>query len=145
MEMKATILAGLAIFISISSALGQALPKEEADRIADAIYLAEGGAKARVPYGILSLKVRSKTHARKICLNTIQNNYKRWFTSGSKDSFLDFLADRYCPPSDSVGNRNWKRNVRAILNTTALSESSATKVSFDYSSQATSTSVVEKQ
>jgi hypothetical protein len=31
--------------------------------------------------------------------------------------FIHFLADRYCPPSvDPVGNRNWKKNVWAIVN-----------------------------
>lgn len=112
------ILGGLAILLSVIAAAGQALNENDANRIADAIYLAEGGPKARVPYGILSMKVRDKSHARQICLNTIQNNYRRWKTSGSKEPFLDFLANRYCPPTDSVGNKNWKRNVRAFLNTT---------------------------
>jgi hypothetical protein len=111
------IVGGLAILLSVIAAAGQALNEKDANRIADAIYLAEGGAKARVPYGILSLKVRDKDHARKICLNTIQNNYRRWKTSETNQPFLDFLADRYCPPTDSVGNKNWKRNVRAFLHT----------------------------
>jgi hypothetical protein len=109
-------LAGLAFLLSIMAAAGQALTDKEANRIADAIYLAEGGAKARVPYGILSLQVRDQEHARQICLNTIQNNYRRWLNNGKQQNFLDFLADRYCPPTDSIGNKNWKRNVRSILN-----------------------------
>ncbi len=112
-------LVGLAFWLSILAASGQALTEKDANRIADAIYLAEGGAKARVPYGILSLKVRDKEQARQICLNTIQNNYRRWVSNGKKATFLDFLADRYCPPSDPVGNRNWKRNVRRLLSKTS--------------------------
>jgi hypothetical protein len=109
------LLVALLFLVSIAASSAQTLSKEEAGRIADAIYLAEGGSKAKVPYGILSLKVRDKEHARRICLNTIQNNYRRWLNNGRKERFLDFLADRYCPPGDSVGNRNWKRNVGCIL------------------------------
>jgi hypothetical protein len=106
----------LAILLSVIAASGQALNQKEANRLADAIYRAEGGAKAKVPYGILSVKVRSKLQARKICLNTIQNTYRRWLESGKQADFVDFLADRYCPPSDSEGNKNWKRNVRLLWN-----------------------------
>ena len=110
------VLGGLAILLSVFATAGQALTETEANRIADAIYLAEGGGKARVPYGILSLKVRDKAHARRICLNTIRNNYRRWQSTRTNECFLDFLAGRYCPPIDSEGNKNWKRNVRSILN-----------------------------
>jgi hypothetical protein len=109
------ILGGLAILLSVIAAAGQALTDTEANRLADAIYIAEGGPKAKVPYGILSIKVRDKAHARQICLNTIQNNYRRWMNSGRKGDFLDFLGNRYCPPGAGAGNRNWKRNVRHIL------------------------------
>lgn len=88
----------------------------DADRIADAIYRIEGGAKAKVPYGILSVPVRDAAEARHVCLNTIRNNHRRWIKAGRPGDYLDFLADRYCPPSaDPVGNRNWKRNLRQIL------------------------------
>lgn len=111
-----SIYCGLTILLSVFAA--QALTTKEANRLADAIYLAEGGPKASAPYGILSVKVRNKEHARQICLNTIHNNYRRWQSSGTTADFLDFLADRYCPPTDSIGNKNWKRNVRSLLNTT---------------------------
>jgi hypothetical protein len=87
----------------------------DANRIADAIYRVEGGAKAKAPYGILSVKVANAAEARKVCLNTIRNNHTRWIRAGKPGKFLDFLADRYCPKSaDPVGNRNWKKNVRSI-------------------------------
>ena len=86
------------------------------DAIADAIYRAEGGAKARVPYGILSVRVHNEADARRVCLNTIRNNRKRWEKAGKPGEYLDFLADRYCPPSaDPLGNKRWKANVRGIL------------------------------
>ena len=87
----------------------------DAERIADAIYRVEGGAKAKVPYGILSIPVKNEAHARRICLNTIRNNHKRWIAAGKPGDYLDFLADRYCPPSaDPVGNRNWKKNIKQL-------------------------------
>ena len=86
------------------------------ERIADAIYVLEGGSKARVPYGILSMSVRDESHARQICINTIRNSYNRWIKAGAKGDFLDHLANRYCPPADSEGNQNWKRNIRRLLN-----------------------------
>lgn len=87
----------------------------DANRIADAIYKVEGGSKAKAPYGILSVRVNDTTEARKVCLNTIRNNHRRWQAAGKPGKFLDFLADRYCPKSaDPVGNRNWKKNVKSI-------------------------------
>ena len=110
-----TIPALLAIFLLCSCRSGP-IPEEFAGRLADAIYHAEGGAKARVPYGILSVKVRDAAHARRVCLTTVRNNWLRWETAGKTGAFVDFLADRYCPPSaDPAGNRNWKRNVRFFL------------------------------
>jgi len=87
------------------------------EQIADAIYRVEGGSRARVPYGILSIKVRDTAHARRICLNTIQNNRARWKNSGQPGAFLDYLADKYCPRSaDPIGNKNWKRNIHKLVN-----------------------------
>lgn len=86
------------------------------DQIADAIWKVEGGAKAKAPYGILSLKVSSPAMARRICMRTIANNRARWLSAGKPGNFLDFLADRYCPPSvDPAGNRNWKRNIHKLI------------------------------
>jgi hypothetical protein len=88
----------------------------DAERIADAIWRVEGGHRARVPYGILSVKVKNAAEARRVCLNTIRNNHRRWIAAGRPGDYLDFLADRYCPPSvDPVGNRNWKHNIKSLL------------------------------
>lgn len=86
----------------------------DAGKLADAIYLAEGGKKARVPYGVLSVKVKNEADARRICLNSIRNNQRR-FGKVSDAEFIRLMADRWCPPSvDPAGNRNWKRNVSAL-------------------------------
>lgn len=93
------------------------------NKIADAIYRVEGGHKARKPYGILSVNVKTESEARKICINTINNNYSRWNKQTAQSNFLDFLANRYCPPSvDPVGNRNWKRNIKSILGASKCAE-----------------------
>lgn len=82
------------------------------DQIANAIYRLEGGAKAKAPYGVLSMKVSSPAMARRICLTTIRNSRTRWLKAGRPGDELDYLADRYCPPSaDPVGNRRWKINI----------------------------------
>jgi hypothetical protein len=104
-----------AIILTASSALGAGLSSTTVNRLADAIYRVEGGARAKAPYGILSIKVSSTDEARRICINTIRNNHSRWIRAGRPGEYLDFLADRYCPPSaDPRGNRNWKKNVRSI-------------------------------
>jgi len=91
----------------------------DSEKLADAIYRAEGGAKARVPYGILSVKVSSEAEARRICLNTIRNNHARWIKAGKHGSYLSFLAQRYCPKSaDPVGHSNWLTNVSRIYSAT---------------------------
>lgn len=82
--------------------------------IADAIRLAEGRTRGVHRYGIRT--ARSEADGRRTCLLTIEANRGRWKASGARGEFVDFLADRYCPPScDPVGNRKWKRNVKLFL------------------------------
>ena len=87
--------------------------------IADAIYIAEGGVKASVPYGILSVKVKDEADARRICLNTIRNTKKRWEKAGKPDDFVIFLGKRYAPigaRNDSKNlNQNWAKNVKFFI------------------------------
>ena len=91
------------------------------DEIADAIFLAEGGHGAKYLYGIVSVKYRDEKDARRICINTIQNNRKRFADYGYKEynTYLEFLASRYAPigaKNDPKGlNKNWLRNVRFYL------------------------------
>jgi hypothetical protein len=93
------------------------LPSSDVQTLVRAVYRLEGGGAARVPYGILSVKVSGPDEARAVCTRTIVNTHARWIRAGRPGNFLDFLADRYCPPSvDPVGNRNWKHNIKAILN-----------------------------
>jgi len=86
------------------------------NKLADAIYKAEGGKKAVKPYGILSVTCNSKAECRQICLNTIRNQRKRHKAHDCGLGYLECLARRYAPigvkndPSNL--NKNWLKNVR---------------------------------
>lgn len=82
------------------------------NRLANAIYRAEGGKQASVPYGITTVKVQSAWQARSICLRMIRRAKATWDGRGD---FIAHLGQTYCPPSaDPRGHRNWVRNVRSI-------------------------------
>lgn len=86
------------------------------ERLADSIFLAEGGHKTRHPYGILT-KYKTTT-PRQACKNTIVNQAKRHAEHNCGKDFLTCLRDRYCPlnaKNDPTGlNVNWLRNVKQI-------------------------------
>lgn len=115
------------IYIVVTLVLiGQVARAEEVidpERLADAIYLAEGGKLAVVPYGILSVKVKDEAEARRVCLNTIRNNMARWQwarQNGDTRDYIQFLGDRYCPVgagNDNGTNRFWEKNVRKLYQT----------------------------
>ena len=87
------------------------------EKLADAIYLAEGGKKANVPYGIHSVDCNGEKECRKICINTIKNNIKRWEKAreaGYTGDYLTFLGNRYAPPSAHPLNKNWIPNVKRL-------------------------------
>lgn len=86
--------------------------------IVNAIYKAEGGAKAQYLYGIRSVKYRDEAEARRICFNTVRNNRKRFQNQSKYDNYLEFLASRYCPvgcDNDRGANKYWLKNVRYFL------------------------------
>ena len=114
---KKIAMAILAFLIMSGTAQANELPYP-VDAIVSAIYAAEGGAKAAKPFGILSVPCSGYEECRRICKNTVVNNWKRFNDYGYKThpDYLSFLADRYCPVSvDPVGNKNWKKNVRYFL------------------------------
>lgn len=91
----------------------------DVEAIADAIYLAEGGAKAKKPYGILSVSCHGEEECRDVCMNTIEANFTRWQAAGGEGDFLEFLAGKYAPIGASNDrqnlNVNWLKNVRFFL------------------------------
>jgi len=82
-------------------------------KLVDAIYQAEGGRKASRPYGVFykGCDWNNPSYCRQICLNTVRNTYKRWFSSKSSLSYLEFLRDRYAPLSHHSLNQHWLKNV----------------------------------
>lgn len=95
--------------------------KEPYSVIVDAIYRAEGGARSKYPFGILSVKCSGYEDCKRICTNTVRNNVRRWREWGHKShpDYLEFLASRYAPvgaENDPLGlNQNWLRNVRYFI------------------------------
>ena len=87
------------------------------DQIANAIYKAENSVK--YPYGIKFINTYgNKEYARKICLNTIRNNRKRFINQARYTDFIEFLGSRYCPTtikSEYYLNKNWVSNVKFWL------------------------------
>lgn len=103
------------VILLLCAITGTAEAHPQPERLATAIYWAEGGARARVPYGVLSLPVRDADHARQITLNSIRNNWRRWEQAGRPGDFIQFMGLRWCPPSvDAAGHTNWVRNVTRI-------------------------------
>lgn len=90
------------------------------ERLAEAIYKAEGAERAVKPYGILSVPCEGKEHCGRICRNTIKNNLRRYAKSKTKESFIQFLGRRYCPvnaENDNGSNRFWVNNVERLYKT----------------------------
>lgn len=80
-------------------------------KLADSIYLAEGGSRTKHPYGILT-KYKTTT-PRQACINTINHALRDY--KGLEDGFIAFLGSRYAPVGadndpDNL-NSNWVKNV----------------------------------
>lgn len=85
------------------------------DRLATAIYWAEGGPRTSHPYGILA--TYHHTTPRVACINTIKHQYRNWVRAGAPGHFIHYLASRYAPVGSNtdVGtNQYWERNVRRL-------------------------------
>lgn len=96
------------LFLFVSMTTHAVLPGTQANRIVDAIWVAEGGNKARVPFGILSVSVSGYKSARSVCYRTVQNTHDRWIDDGMRGDFITFLGSRYCPFEPET----WVKNVR---------------------------------
>lgn len=99
-------------------------PAYSDDEIVSAIYKAEGGEKAKYPYGIRSVYCETKKECKEICKRTVRNNRRRYQEYGHRThgDFISYLASRYCPTSgrnltkaEKKLNGNWKKNVLYFL------------------------------
>lgn len=88
--------------------------EKSVNRLADVIFLVEGGTSTKHPYGIMGVW---KLPPRQVCVNTIRNHAKRIGNAAAIDKpFILSLANVYCPQStDKQGNVNWKRNVCKLM------------------------------
>jgi len=104
------------IFAGVSTqARASEITPQDFNRVVDAIYRIEGGARAKKPFGILSVPCSGYGACRKICANTVQNNFRRWTKAGRPGDYLAFLANRYAPVSAHPLNKNWLPNLRRVL------------------------------
>ena len=99
--------------MGVGTAYAETLGGYDVERLANAIYKAEGGANTRHPYGILA-KYKTTT-PRQACINTIRNQAKRHKAHICGKDYLTCLRDRYAPinsDTDNGTNRYWLKNVR---------------------------------
>lgn len=84
-----------------------------ANEICNAIYIIEGKERANQPYGINPKYIICKTEkeCRKICINTVNNNRKRFANQKKEKDYLTFLAKRYCSPNWRI----WLKNLKYFL------------------------------
>ena len=89
--------------------------------VVDAIFIAEGGAKAHYLYGIRSVHYKDLAEAQRICFRTVRHAQKDWTRQGKKGDFIQFLGNRYCPTKGMLSkaerkvNGNWVKNVRWFI------------------------------
>jgi len=84
-------------------------------QVCNAIYKAEGGAKAQYLYGIKSVHYSNANEAKEICIRTIKHKWSTYEKDGRKGAFIDYLRDKYAPLSAAKVNANWKKNVLYFL------------------------------
>jgi len=86
------------------------------EEICQSIYIIEGGEKTNFPYGIKSVSCNGKEECKKVCLNTVRNNRKRFSDYGHREykTFLEFLTSRYCPKEEYLCD-TWFTNLKFYL------------------------------
>lgn len=85
------------------------------EQIVNAIYKAEGGAKAQYAYGIRSIPYGTIADARRYCFNSVRNGRARWIKAGKPFDLVVYIGLRYCPPVAHKLNSNWVSNVKWFL------------------------------
>jgi hypothetical protein len=95
------------VFIAASCGVVHA-SEIDIEKLANAIYKAEGGEKTKHPYGILAKY--KKTTPRQACINTIKSNLKRW---NGKGDFILYLSRTYAP----IGASNDPKGLNKKLDT----------------------------
>jgi len=102
------------------------------DKLADAIFWAEGGWSTKYLFGIKSINCEGYDECRRICENTIRKNIGRYRNQpkgndgtkqwNNQSSYLMFFQSRYCPTTGNLSasekelNGYWLKNVKWFLN-----------------------------
>lgn len=101
----------------VAGCAGEATAEEYTpEQYCQAIYIIEGGAKTKHPYGILT-KYKNTT-PKQACLNTVNHKHKDWVTQGSHGSFTNYLGSKYCPINSDTDDGtcvNWIPNLKFYL------------------------------
>lgn len=115
------------LLLTLVSSVAMANWEPDYERLANAIYKAEGGPNTNHPYGIMP---RYKhTTPRQACLNTLKSKYASYLQlegqgEATESGYLRYLAGKYAPlgaSNDPQGlNKNWLDNVRYFYAKEAL-------------------------
>lgn len=97
-------------FCILAGSIHAQLSSNQVQIICRCIYLAEGADKATWLYGIKSVHYKDAADARRICINSIRNDYQRWVDSGQHEGYFSFMSKIYCPLDAEI----WARNVEII-------------------------------
>lgn len=105
------------IVVLLVSGCNEAMASEvDAERYCKAIYIIEGGAKTKHPYGILA-KYKTTT-PKQACINTVKHKYRDWVAKGQQGAFTAYLGSKYCPIGSDTDNgtcKNWVPNLEYYL------------------------------
>ena len=115
--MRILFLIGVLVLFVVILFNGATYADYETEAIVEAIYKAEGGKKASVPYGVMykGCSWDDVAFCHKIAVNTVNNTRKRWIRANKPKPFLEYLRDRYAPLSDHHLNSHWLKNVSYFL------------------------------
>jgi len=80
-----------------------------------AIRKVENGGFGR-EMGIINKKANTFDLQAGWCAATIQKNYDRWIKDGKKNSYIEFLGNRYCPTTGNLSNTEKELNGNWIPN-----------------------------
>ena len=82
------------------------------NKMCETIYKAEGGVKAKKPYGVLH-GYNTIRQCRESCYKKIEKYYKDFKKHGGFGikNFINYSARRYVGSGGGVGEENWVKNV----------------------------------
>lgn len=116
-------LVALGLIIAVCVISRSAHAEEYTDtQIVNAIYKSEGGNNAKYPYGIRSMRCSSIQDCRRVCLNTVRANKRRFRHANPSVGFIAYLGSKYCPTkganlskAEKEKNQYWLKNVMFYL------------------------------